>query len=51
MKELLLKGIFEAVQGLESFAILDIPDEVISRVAGWCLLRRSQGSESIGWTE
>lgn len=33
MKELLLKGIFEAVQELESFAILDVPDEVISRVA------------------
>lgn len=33
MKEFLLKGIFEAVQELESFAILDVPDEVISRVA------------------
>lgn len=32
MKELLLKGIFEAVQELESFAILDVPDKVISRV-------------------
>lgn len=33
MKELLLKGIFESVQELESFAVLDVPDEVISRVA------------------
>lgn len=33
MKELLLKGIFEAVQELESFVVLDVPDEVISIVA------------------
>lgn len=33
MKELILKGIFEGVQELESFSILDVPDVVISRVA------------------
>lgn len=33
MKELLLKGIFEALQELESFVVLDVPDVVISRVA------------------
>lgn len=33
MKELILKGIFEAVQELDSFFVLDVPDVVISRVA------------------
>lgn len=32
MKELVLKGIFEGMQELEFFAVLDIPDEVISSV-------------------
>lgn len=30
--ELVLKGIFEGVGTLESFAILDVPDQVISKV-------------------
>lgn len=30
MKELILKDIFEGVQELESFSILDVPDAVIS---------------------
>lgn len=32
VKEVILKGIFEGVQELESFSILDVPDEVISEV-------------------
>lgn len=32
-KEVMLKGIFEGVQELESFAILDVPDEVIYPIA------------------
>lgn len=33
MKELILKGIFEGVQALESFVVLVVPDKVISSVA------------------
>lgn len=33
MKELILRGIFEGLQELESFSILDVPDAVTSRVA------------------
>lgn len=36
MKELILRGIFEGVQELESFHILDVSDQVISGVA--CLV-------------
>lgn len=33
MKELVLRGIFEGVQALESFSFLGVPDEVLSSVA------------------
>lgn len=33
MKELVLRGIFESVQALESFTFLGVPDEVLSSVA------------------
>lgn len=33
MKEVVLKGIFERVQELESFSVLEVPGEVIARVA------------------
>lgn len=33
MKQLVSKGIFDGMQTLESFAVLDVPDEVISIVA------------------
>lgn len=33
MKELVLRGIFEGVQALESFTFLGVPDEVLSSVA------------------
>lgn len=33
VKEVILMGIFEGVQELESFSVLDVPDEVIARVA------------------
>lgn len=33
VKEVVLRGIFEGVQELESFSALDVPDEVIARVA------------------
>lgn len=33
MKEIVLKGIFEGVQALESFTFLGVPDEVLSTVA------------------
>lgn len=33
MKELVLRGIFEGVQVLESFTFLGVPDEVLSSVA------------------
>lgn len=33
MKELILNTIFKGVQKLESFAILNVPDEVVSKVA------------------
>lgn len=33
MKEIILLGIFRGVQELESFSVLDVPDEVIAGVA------------------
>lgn len=41
--ELVLKGIFEGVGTLESFAILDVPDQVISKVT-----RIAMAAEKIG---
>lgn len=50
MKELLLKGIFEAVQELESFIILDVPDEVISRVARVVFVAEKSGVR-VNWLD
>lgn len=33
MKEFVLRGIFEGVHTLKSVAVLDVPDQVISKVA------------------
>lgn len=48
MKELVLKGIFEGVQALESFTFLKVPDETISS-AGRCVATVEKMGVKIDW--
>lgn len=49
-KELILRGIFEGLQELEFFPILDVLDQVISKVAHVVTDAEKAGSGSDGWT-
>lgn len=50
MKEIILRGIFEGVREVESFPILDVPGQVISRVA--CLVAAGEKARvRIGWLD
>lgn len=50
MKELVLKGIFEGVQVLESSVALDVPDEVIFIVARIIATAKKVGVR-VGWLD
>lgn len=50
MKELILKGILEGVQELESFSILDVIDLLIPRVARVVAATKKTGIQ-IGWLD
>lgn len=51
MKELILNKIFESVQELEPFDILDVPEEVISKVARTVAAVEKMGIRSSGRTK
>lgn len=50
MKELILRGIFEGLQELKSFSILDVPDAVTSRVA-WVVPTAEKSGIWVGWLD
>lgn len=47
VKELTLKGIFQGVQALESFAVLDVLEEVISLMAHIVAIVEKLGVKSV----
>lgn len=46
----ILKGIFEGVQELKSFSILDVLDSVISRVA-WVVVATKKSGTRVDWLD
>lgn len=50
MKELILKEIYKGVKKLETFAILDVPDDVFSKATSIVAAAEKVGIE-IGWLD